>query len=347
MSSGWVHNLDPVIINLGGIELYYYGLAYAIGFVGIHFWLRLRRKSLGWDIQDVYDFSILFSVCVLLVGRLFSVLIYHRLYYQDHPHELFYYWQGGMATHGVLLGAVFSIFIYARWKNISFRQLADEIAIPAAFLLALGRIGNFVNGQISGTVTSVWWAVKFPDMAGFRHPVTLYEAAKNLMIIPILLIVSLKQKADRGLVAAHFVFWYGFLRLFTDIFRDHGAQFLGIGTNQYFNAMMAAAGLILMVAFSKYNQNGRCRSSIMIVEKDKKNLLTRQNSTIIRMWIYRGVFIMIVLFSLIIRSAWTPEVLKHRRANREMNYVEINDAHVNRNEVNSNSRGSSVLGRDG
>jgi len=328
MNSGWVHNLNPVIMNLGGIQLYYYGLAYAIGFVGIHWWLRFRRKSLGWDIRDVYDFSILFSVCILLLGRLFSVVVYHREYYQEHLHEIFYVWQGGMATHGVLLGAVFSIYIFSRWKNVSFWQLADAIVIPAAFLLALGRIGNFVNGQISGTVTTVWWAVKFPDMAGFRHPVTLYEALKNLTIIPILWGVSRHYKTGRGVVAAHFVFWYGFLRLFTDIFRDHGAQFMGIGVNQYFNTIMAAAGLILIIYFSKYDLIKRFRSSLLGAEKKQRGQPVRRRLSI-PMWTCRSFFILIILFSMVIRSAWNPQVLKQRRAIHEMNRIEKNYVHVN------------------
>ncbi len=334
MDSGLVHNLNPVIARLAGIELYYYGLAYAVGFAGIHFWLRLRRNSMGWELSDVYDFSILFSLCVLLIGRLFAVFVYHWEYYQDHLGELFYYWRGGMATHGVLLGAVLSMFLYARWRHVSFCRLADEIAIPAAFLLALGRIGNFINGQICGTVTSLWWGVKFPQIDGFRHPVTLYEALKNMMIIPILLIVSRKQKAGRGQIAAHFILWYGFLRIFTDIFRDHGAQFLGIGRNQYFNAIMAVAGLILIIVYSRLDESQRYRPSTIMSQTYEKSSMARRNPNMaIGMWFRRSIFVLVILFSLVIRSAWTPEVLEERRANRVTHCIEIDSSEIGEHKI--------------
>jgi phosphatidylglycerol:prolipoprotein diacylglycerol transferase len=322
MSSGWVHNLNPVIAKLGDIQLYYYGLAYAVGFLGIYGWLRYRRTSLNWHVREVYDFSILFSIGVLLVGRLFSVIVYHRQYYQKNPAELLSYWQGGMATHGVLLGAVISMLIFSRWKKVYFFQLADEIVIPAAFLLALGRIGNFINGQIAGTETSAWWAIQFPNMEGFRHPVTLYEAAKNLLIIPILFFVGRKQKSGSGFMAAHFVFWYGFLRLFTDLFRDHGAQFLGIGVNQYYNAMMASAGVILMVVFSNASPQKQHRRATI------SENYGQHSPPATGIWIRQMILIAIVLFSLVVRSAWTPEVLKQRRSKRMTSPVELQNVDI-------------------
>lgn len=308
MNGGFIHNLNPVITAIGPVKLYYYGLAYAVGFAGIYGWFRFRRKSLGWTVPDVYDFSILFAVCVLLAGRLFAVCVYHGAYYREHLPEFLSYWQGGMATHGVLLGAVSAMVIFARRRQVSFRQLADEAAIPGAFLLALGRIGNFINGQICGTITTVWWAVKFPEMEGFRHPVTLYEAAKNLMIIAILWFVSRRHPAGKGQIAAHFVFWYGFLRLFTDIFRDHGALFLGIGRNQYFNAGMAVLGLILMVVFRKME----IHEGTNVAAKLKHEKLP-QSLPFASIRLRRSIFISILLFCLVIRSAWTPAVLEQKR----------------------------------
>lgn len=334
MGTGWVHNFNPVIASPGGITLYYYGMAYAIGFIGIHCWLYFRRKSLGWTVCDVYDFSILFAVCVLLMGRLFSVFVYHWPYYRTHLHELFHYWQGGMATHGVLLGGIFSLWLYARWRNVSFLRLADEVVIPAAVLLALGRIGNFINGQICGTVTSVWWAVQFPQMDGFRHPVTVYESLKNLTLIPILLHVSRKHKPGQGQMAAHFVFWYGFLRLFTDIFRDHGAQLFGIGRNQYFNALMAGIGLILMLVFSRLNKSRQTASVMTMPVSDGAAGAVRTHADrSFNLWGRRGVLVLIVLFSLVIRSAWNPVVLEQRRKQNLTNMTEIQSENISEHET--------------
>ena len=303
-SQHFIHNIDPTFASVQGVGLYYYGLAYAIGFLGIFVWMRMRRRELGWSLTDVYDFSILFSLGVLLIGRLFAVFVYHWDYYSEHVGELFSYWNGGMATHGVLLGGTGAVVLFCWLHHKSFLRLADEIVIPAAFFMALGRIGNFVNGQIAGTVTDVWWAVQFPNIEGFRHPVTLYEALKNFMLIPILFIVRRVHAPGRGIMTAHFVFWYGFLRIFADIYRDHGAHLFGIGRNQYFNALMALLGLTLMVVLARQKRR----------PKDGFQSIVTCGSE--RMWLRRIVFTAILLFSLVVRSAWTPEVLRQHRSEK-------------------------------
>ena len=316
---GFVHNMNPVLARVWGIDFYYYGLAYAVGFLVIHVWLRKRRKTLGWSVSETYDFSILFSLCVLLLGRVFAVVVYHWDYYRDHPGELLSYWRGGMATHGVLLGGVGAIFLFCRLRGKSFLRVADEVVISAAFLLAMGRIGNFINGQICGTVTHAWWGVKFPNVDGFRHPVTLYESLKNLLIIPMLLVVRRRSPPGRGMMAAHFVFWYGFLRIFTDLCRDHGAELFGIGRNQYFNAFMAVFGLVLIGILAKRTLRRGVEHPAQQAATEKapssdpgKSPSSCQN--IPASWLQRVAFTLIVLFCLVVRSAWTPEVLEQRRA---------------------------------
>lgn len=315
---GFVHNIDSAFARVGDVELCYYGLAYTVGFLGIFAWLRWRQRDVGWNIAEVYDFSLLFAVCVLLFGRLFAVVVYHWDYYRDHPSQFFSYWRGGMATHGVLLGGLLAMILFCWWRRKSFLRLADEIVIPAAFLMAVGRIGNFINGQIVGTPTDVWWGVEFPNVEGFRHPVTLYEAAKNLAVIPILLVVRRRFGTGRGFVAAHFVFWYGLLRIFTDLFRDHGAELFGIGRNQYFNLLMAIAGIVLMVVFSRRGQgNSNGEHVAGAADDDSSGSRARDELAGPESWFAfcfrRIVFVAILLFSLVVRGAWTPEVLQQRR----------------------------------
>jgi phosphatidylglycerol:prolipoprotein diacylglycerol transferase len=320
---GFLHNVNPVLSHVFGINLYYYGLAYAIGFLGIFVWLRMRHKALGWRIRDVYDFSILSSVCVLLFGRLFSVFVYQWDYYSEHTSQIFSYWRGGMATHGVLLGGLISMLVFSRLRGQSFWRLADEIAIPAAFLLAVGRVGNFINGEIIGTATDAWWGVKFPGVEGFRHPVTLYEALKNLTLIPILLLVRRLWPAGRGMMATHFLFWYGFLRILTDLFRDHPEKIFGIGGSQYFNALMAILALALMAALLKRKPPGPIEENAAPgtgedgAAGEIPGAICLGESRV-AFWCRRAVFVFIVLFSLGIRSAWTPEELQRRRADSSL-----------------------------
>ncbi len=135
-----------------------------------------------------------------------------------------------MATHGVLLGAVVGAALFCWSRNKTFLRIAYEIVVPGAVLLALGRVGNHINGEIYGSVTEVGWAVEFTYATGYRHPFALYEGAKNLLIVPILLYVRRDPHRPPGLLLAHFVFWYGFLRVFTDHFRDYESYWFDIGT---------------------------------------------------------------------------------------------------------------------
>jgi len=310
----FVHAIDPVLLHVAGVNLYYYGLAYAVGFLGIHLWLRAHRGRLGWRVADVYDFSILAAFCVLLFGRLFSVFVYQWDYYTQHPSQLISYWRGGMATHGVLLGGLIAVLVMSRRRREPFLRLADEIADPAVFLLAVGRIGNFINGQITGTPTNAWWGVKYPGVDGFRHPVTLYEALKNLTLIPILLVVRRNWPEGSGMVTAHFLFWYGFLRIFTDLFREHPGSVLGFGGSQYFNVLMALAGLGMMVALrNKSDHRSGVRASGDGTWGGRGPVTVESVENSFAYWLRRVCFALILLFCLVIRSAWTPEELERRR----------------------------------
>src|SRR5262249_35823496 len=136
-------------------------------------------------------------------------------------------------------------------------ELADALVVPGALLLGLGRMGNFVDGQIVGRVTDVWWAVKFPDADGFRHPVVLYDGLKNLLLIPYLLHVR-RTNPTPGAVAAWFVSWYASLPLAIDLFRAYPPYRMALGTGQTLNIVMGAVGLVLLVR-SRLRRLGRLR----------------------------------------------------------------------------------------
>lgn len=327
----FVHSINPVLLRIGCIRLYYYGLAYALGFAGVHLWLR--RSDLGWSMEELYDFSIIFSLGVLAFGRAFEIVVYEWEYYRIHLPQLLSYWRGGIASHGVLLGGIAGILLFAKLRRMSFLRIADEVVIPAAFLLALGRIGNFINGQIYGPITDVWWAVKFPDAEGFRHPVALYESLKNFAIIPILLGVRRKCTLGRGKLLAHFIFWYGFLRIFADYFREYGTELLGIGTGQYFNFFMALGGIGLYIWCRRINRVSNAdETKIRRLDhiKMKNYNCTDPTSGRRSLFIKKAVFALILLFSITIPSSWTQGVLKQYRNGqiRQQPVVVNNELHM-------------------
>jgi phosphatidylglycerol:prolipoprotein diacylglycerol transferase len=194
----------------------------------------------------VYALTLFIAIGVLIGGRLVEVSFDEWPFYRDHPWLVPAYWLGGVATHGLLLGAAAGTIAFAVVHGKPFLELADALVIPGAFLMGMGRIGNFIDGQIVGAPTDLWWGVQFPDAEGFRHPVVLYDGLKNLLLIPYLLWIR-RMNQTPGATAAHFVFWYASARVFIDLFRDYPTHRFALGTGQTLNLVMAGLGVVLLV----------------------------------------------------------------------------------------------------
>ena len=293
MSGPYVHHIDPVIVDVAGVHVWWYGLSYALGFVEVLWFLRRRRRQIGLTSCEAHALSLLFAVCVLAGGRAVEVAFDEWAFYREHPSLIPALWLGGMATHGLLAGAAVAMWLFARVWRKSFLTIADEIVIPGALLLGIGRVGNFIDGQIVGRVTDAPWGVLFPDAAGFRHPVVLYDGLKNLLLLPLLFRVR-RTNPPPGRVAAHFVFWYAFLRVFVDLFRDYPTHRLACGTGQTLNVVMAVAGCALVV---RSHLKNRPRQIVQKPASDRKPGVAQQMA-----------FAGVILFSLLIPSNWTQDV---------------------------------------
>lgn len=241
----FIHAIDPIIATVGGVHLWWYGTGFALGFWQMHRYIRTHRQSLGLSSRQAYTLSLSLVVGVLAGGRLVEVLFDEWTFYSAHPSFVPRYWLGGMATHGLLIGAASATAMFAWLERRPFRDLADALVIPGALLMGLGRLGNFIDGLIVGSVTTVPWSVKFPDADGFRHPVVLYDGLKNLLLVPYLSYVR-RTVPTPGATSARFVFWYAATRVVIDVFRDYPTHRLALGTGQTLNLVMAALGLALL-----------------------------------------------------------------------------------------------------
>jgi phosphatidylglycerol:prolipoprotein diacylglycerol transferase len=308
-----VYGVDPVLVEGGWVRLWYYGLAYAVGLLAVDLWVSLRRERLGYDSGDVASFSLFFAAGVLLGGRVFDVFLYEWFYYENYVWQIPSLWQGGMATHGVLLGAVVGTLIFCRLRGKSFLAVADEVVLPGAVLMALGRVGNHVNGEVYGSLTSVAWAMEFPYADGCRHPVALYDGLKNLLIVPILLSVRSRnlrrnRYLPRGLMLGHFVLWYGLLRVFVDLFREYDSYWLGVGRGQYFNLIMAAVGLCIVLVARRRAKAGS--EGAMVGRGTRARGLA--------FWAKRVAFYALAALCLTIPSGWTQQVLEDFEERRDV-----------------------------
>ena len=290
----YVHRIDPVIGTIFGLHLWWYGLSYTLGFFNAHRFLTHKRHELALSMRSVYSLSLSATLGVLLGGRFVEVAFYEWPFYREHLSLIPAYWLGGMATHGLLFGGLIGVLVFSRLHDRPFLRVTDQLAIPAAFILGVGRIGNFIDGQIVGPVTSVWWAVKFPDAEGFRHPVVLYDGLKNLLIIPILWYVA-KRKPSTGLLTGIFLFLYAFLRIFVDLFREYPTSLLGLATGQFLNILMSVLGLVLIILAWR---RGRAGTSLPPEESEGTAGLGWR----------RIALASLLLFSLVMPSDWTQDV---------------------------------------
>jgi phosphatidylglycerol:prolipoprotein diacylglycerol transferase len=244
MPGPFVHDIDPIIFSAWGVHAWWYGLSYTLGFLNAHGVLRRHRQRLGLSLARVYEMTLLFGAGVLVGGR--AIVVHNEWrFYGQHPSLIPALWLGGLATHGLILGGAAGILVFCLLRRQPFRPIFDALAIPAAVILGCGRIGNFIDGEIVGFVTSVPWAVQFPDAPGFRHPVVLYDGLKNFALIPLLLWVE-RRGAPPGRVAALFVFLYAALRIPIDLLREYPLTLAGLPSGQAVNIVMAAAGAALL-----------------------------------------------------------------------------------------------------
>jgi phosphatidylglycerol:prolipoprotein diacylglycerol transferase len=295
MSARYVHDIDPVIGTLFGVHLWWYGAFYVAGLLVMHVYLRARRAELALSLRAVYTLSVLVVACVLAGGRAVEVAFYEWPHYRHHLAQIPALWLGGMSTHGLLLGALVAIAVFARRERRSFLDLTDALVVPGAFVMAFGRLANFVDGQIVGGLTDVPWAVKFPDADGYRHPVVLYDGLKNLLIVPLLLLAR-RFDPPRGLLTGLFLFLYAGLRLFVDLFREYPTALFGLATGQVLNLAMAGVGLGLVVAAAWRGRRGASRPRVPVLSTERP-----------ARW-QPVAFALLLAFALVMPSDWTQDV---------------------------------------
>jgi len=312
----YVHNIDPIIGTIFGFHLWWYGLSYTLGFLNAHSFLRRNRGRLALPMPSVYSLSLLLAGGVLLGGRFVEVAFYEWPFYRENLHLIPAFWLGGMATHGLLLGGLLGVWLFSRLHGKPFLSVTDALAIPAAFILGVGRLGNFIDGQIVGGVTTVWWAVKFPDAEGFRHPVVLYDGLKNLLIIPILMYAR-KGELPTGTFTGMFLFLYAFLRIFIDVFREYPTTLLGLATGQGLNIIMATVGLALMLV--------RFRSGHSQAENiPNTGFPAVETPSTMSLWWRRCLFVSVLSFSLVIPSDWTQDIpARYGKRHAGLHYSEL------------------------
>jgi phosphatidylglycerol:prolipoprotein diacylglycerol transferase len=250
--------IDPVLLHLGPLQVRWYGLMYVLGFIASYLLVQhqIKRYSLTVLARHFENLNLVLIVSLVLGARLGYVLFYNPGYYLENPQDILATWQGGMSFHGALIGMLLGGLIFCRITGLPFWQNADVYIITTPIGLGLGRIGNFINGELYGRMSDVPWAMVFPAGGPIpRHPSQLYEAfLEGIVLFSLLWLLKnpyWQRRWPTGSLLALFLLFYGIFRTVVELFRQPDAQvgflfnFLTMG--QLLSSLMIGTGLLILL----------------------------------------------------------------------------------------------------
>lgn len=253
---------DPVAIAIGPFAIRWYALAYIGGIVlGWIYARAIIRSERLWGgkapftVTDFDDFILWVTLGIILGGRTGYVLFYNLPHFAQHPAEILELWKGGMSFHGGFLGCVAAVLLFGWKRNISVLSLGDVTCAVGPIGLLLGRLANFINGELWGRAAdpSLPWAMVFPHGGPLpRHPSQLYEAGLEGIVLFVALALLIRAGALKrpGFVIGAFAALYGLARIASEFFREPDPQlgFLwgGLTMGMLLSVPMIVAGLVFM-----------------------------------------------------------------------------------------------------
>lgn len=268
----WQHlpeKMNPVMFSLGGFKLHYYGLMYLVAFAIVYILAgyRIKReKRFPISADEIQNLMIYMMIGVIVGGRLGYVFIYNPLYYLKNPLEIFLPFRfsngitftgiSGMSFHGGLIGVIVAIWTFARKTGFNFWNTVDLIAPVVPLGYTFGRIGNFINGELYGRVTSASIGMYFPLAPGqsLRHPSQLYEAFFEGIVLFFVLWNLRKLKTPKGAMLSLYIIGYGLVRFFIEFYRQPdshmGFVFMSLTMGQLLCGLMMVCGVVLYIYLS-------------------------------------------------------------------------------------------------
>ena len=263
-----VHNFDPVLIDFGIVQIRWYSLAYIFGILA-GWWYgkiiikkQIHNENQKNHLENFDDLIGCIIIGVLLGGRLGYVFFYNPDFYFENILEIFKLWKGGMSFHGGLVGVILSTYIFAKMKGLNYKLYFDTISCVAPIGIFLGRIANFINGELYGIPTERSWGVIFPKIDNIpRHPSQIYEALLEGVILFVILNFILSKKFfNHGAISLLFLVLYGIFRIISEQFRQPdenvGYIFGYFSMGSILSAVMIILGVLFLSRFI-FNEKNR------------------------------------------------------------------------------------------
>jgi phosphatidylglycerol:prolipoprotein diacylglycerol transferase len=249
----FINNFDPVAFQIMSFEIRWYSLAYILGIV-IGWTLCKKVFIKNSDISEKFDDYITYLIIgIILGGRIGYIIFYNFSYYLDNIFDIFKIWQGGMSFHGGLLGVIVSSYIFAKKNNQNPFFYLDQVSLVAPVGIFFGRLANFINSELYGTVSDVPWSVIFIRVDNLsRHPSQLYEAIlEGLILFIILIYFTNKNYLNKpGLISGLFLIFYSIFRFLVEFFRvpdeQIGYLILSLTMGQIISLVFASIGIAIL-----------------------------------------------------------------------------------------------------
>ena len=259
-------NITPTAFNLFGIEIQWYGIAYASGFfLGLFYCKNLASKKITIDNKIFDDLILWIALGTIIGGRLGYVIFYDLGFYLNNITLIVLdIRKGGMSFHGGMLGVIGSTYIYSKKKKLSFLKIIDLISCAAPIGIFFGRITNFINSELWGKPTSLPWGVVFPNGGEYpRHPSQIYEAFLEGIVIFLVLNYFYKKKfLKEGYCASLFLMLYGIFRIIIEFVREPDNHIGYIMGNFVTNGILLSIPMIIVGCFIFLKVNGKFRKDI-------------------------------------------------------------------------------------
>ncbi len=253
----FINNFDPVALNIFSLEIRWYSLSYIFGI--IFGWLYCKKKLINnYSFQKLFDDYIIYLIIgIILGGRIGYILIYNLSYYLSYPFEIFMIWQGGMSFHGAVIGIILFTYIFTIKNKISTFYFLDLVALSAPIGIFFGRLANFINSELYGRETDVFWSVKFILIDNLsRHPSQIYEAIfEGLILFIILNFLISKDRRQDGYISSIFLIFYSIFRFFIEFTREPDAHIGLLLFNLSIGQLISVVFLLLGIFLWQYKKN--------------------------------------------------------------------------------------------
>ena len=256
----FINNFDPVAFQVFFIEIRWYSLAYIFGL--ILGWIYCKTILIKEQkIKNIFDDYISYLIIGVIVGgRLGYVFIYNPDYYLNNINEIPMLWKGGMSFHGGLIGVILATFLFCKKNNQKVFYFLDLVAVTAPIGIFLGRVSNFINSELYGRESDVFWSVKFIQVDNLnRHPSQIYEAIfEGLILFFILNIFYNKLSQKNGVISSLFIILYSLFRFLIEFTRSPdphlGLVFFKLSMGQVLSVLFVCSGLFLFYICNEFKK---------------------------------------------------------------------------------------------